>query len=395
MLYIGIREMLRSWKQSLLMVVQVGLIMFLTVAAVTVYREQSVKYSYLKDLLKKDGFVSGLNLADVNEAGGLDKLMRIKGIDEFHCVFNANFKMSGRGGAGSIEFYAYDELFSKYVPELSEGRWFTKKSGNGKTIEAVVSSNSYGLKYGDTVECYYGSRKVSLHICGVLSDKANIFVKTRSLSSYDSLFDFYSSYDASREDGGGILFTSINELEDAGITPYYYGNFFGVFSENTPERSRQRIMNEFRRNNVVIEFSELRERTEEDINRKISAILPVALGAFVMVILGIASLSAIDTLNSRRSYAVFFSCGMRWEKAMRIAMIKAAITCLLGAVVMFLLRFISVLTKLDKTFMFELGFWQIFACFCVALLMVAVSALVSGYLLKNNQPADVLRESRY
>ena len=395
MLYIGICEMLKKWKKTLLMAMQIGLIMFLTVAAVTLYREQFVKYSYLKDLLKKNGFVSGLSLTDVNDAGGIDKFMKIKGLDELHYVFNTDFKLEKTVDSDSLRVLAYDKLFSKYVPELSAGKWFTKKSGNGETIEAVVSANKYGIKYGDTIDFYYNDKKITAHICGVLADEASIFTETNRLSYAYSVFDFYSSYDAGREDGEGILFTSLEELEEAGIKPYYFGNFWGEFSEKISESRRKKIINEFGNGWAVIEFSDLRKRTEGIINRKMSEILPVVLGALILVVLSIASLSAIDTLNSRRSYAVFFSCGMRWEKAMRIAMIKAAITCLLGAVVMFLLRFISVLTKLDKTFMFELGFWQIFACFCVALLMVAVSALVSGYLLKNNQPADVLRESRY
>ncbi len=395
MLYIGICEILKNWKQTLLMALQIGLIMFLTVATVTIYREQSVKYSYLKDTLNKKGLVAGFFTTDVNEAGGIDKYMKIKQLSEVHYAFDVDFKMGDADNAGSVRVLAYDELLSKYKPELSEGKWFTKKSGSGKMIEAVVSANKYGIKYGDTIEFGYGERTINVHICGVLADEANIYSQTTGLSIDYSVFDFYSSYDAEREDGGGILFTSLEELEEAGIKPYYYGNFWGVFSENASENFIKKTVNEFGQSGVVIEFSDLRERTEGIINRKMSEILPVVLGALILVVLSIACLSAIDTLTSRKSYAVFFSCGMRWEKGMYIAMIKAAITCLLGAVVMFLLRFISVLAKLDKTFLFKLGLWQIFACVCVALLMVAVSALVSRYLLRNNQPVDILRESNY
>lgn len=387
-------ELLKNWKQTLLMALQIGLIMFLTVVAVTIYREQTVRYRYIKDYLHKDGMVLSVDGSEINNAGGAEEYFEGFGIDEYHHVTQFQLFLDIKWEK-YFYGYAYDEFLSRYEPKLSEGVWFTKAPKTEGVIEGVISKKTFDAKLGDTVELSYYGDTIKVHICGILDEETSIFGAIDGFSVYDSFFDLYRNFNSEREDTEVLILLSLEDLEEAlGYHPTPWGIVLATFKEDLSEAEKEKKLSDLKKSSILIDFATLRGRTESEINSKMAEIMPIFIGAFFLVVLSITSMSAVDTMTSLQSYAVFFACGMKWKKGMYINALKSIMTCFIGAVVMFLLYYISILTKLNETILFELGPWQILSCVLVCLFMVIVSCIMPRQILKNNQPAEVLRESR-
>lgn len=395
MLYIGFNEVIKHWKQTLLMALQIGMIMFLAVMAVTTYKAQTEKYDPLRAFMNREGVAFEASIVSVNEADGIDKYMDRLGVfDEFHCVRKDSLYLY-ENLEGKFEVRGYDELLSEYEPEMSEGVWFTDAKKEEGIINAVVTGNPYGIEVGDVIEFSNSSynKKIKVYICGMFKD-GEAFYEVGSYSSDCTVFDYYQTYDSAREDKNFYLFMSADDMVSQGMTATY-GRVLASYDENASESQKEYAGKKLAQDNdIVVPMSEVVERTEDIIDSKMVEIMPVFVGAFLLVTLSIACLSAIDTYSSVENYAILFICGMEWKKSLPIGAVKSTIICGFSVVVMLLIYGVTVITKISEKILFEPGLWQAIICILISIYMIGISCIMPIYILKKNQPVSVLRDSK-
>ena len=395
MLYIGVNEVLKHWKQTLLMALQIGMIMFLAVMSVSTYRVQTEKYRPLKEFMNREGLALEVDILSVGNAGGIENYLDGYGVfDEWHCVYQSSLYIYDNL-EGHFRVRGYDELLSQYEPEMSEGVWFTHASQEDGVINAVATGNPYGVKVGDTLELSNSSYDITVkvHICGMLKD-GEAFYEVGSYSSEASVFDYYRTYDSTRENEDFYLLMSADDMLEYGLK-FSDGRVLASFDENASEGKRENARKKIVQNGEIADpMSEVVERTEDIIDSKMIEIIPVFVGAFLLVTLSIACLSAIDTYSSIESYAILFTCGMEWKNSTYLGAIKSSVICVLGTVIMFLIYGVTKVTGFSDKIIFDGGIWQVAACIAVTVYMILVSCIMPRYILKKNQPVSILRDSK-
>lgn len=395
MLYISLCELMKNWKKTLLMAFQIGLIMFLSVMAVTTYMKQTERYNYLKDFMHQGGAAVIFETPMViNDAGGIDKYMkRNVAVDEYHYVYFNNFSLD-KEYKQKFKVYCYDELLSEYVPDIAEGVWYTEAEKKEGVLNVVITENPYGLKVGDTREMIIDGEWRKVYVCGKLADGAAFYTTDRY--RYDqTVLDYYYSYEPARENSSYYMFTSVKQVDELGISGVPFGRILVSFKEGISDDLKEAGLNQLASSgNIVVDFKDLTERTESEINSKMVEIIPVIAGAFVLICLCIISISAIDTFSSVKSYAILYTCGMEWKSGMAVGAMKSAMTCVLSVPVMLMIYYITKLTGLEEKILFEFGGVQIFTCVIICIFMILLSCIMPSSILKSNQPADVLRKSK-
>ena len=184
-------------------------------------------------------------------------------------------------------------------------------------------------------------------------------------------------------------------MKEIGLSYTTKGRILFGFDENASDiqisRDKKKLANHF---GMTEEFENIRVRSEDIIDTKLIEIIPVIMGAFLLITLSIVSLSAIDTLSSIESYAILYTCGMEWQNGVKIATIKSAVTCIISIFIMLLIRYASILIGFGDKYLFNFGVWQVLVCMLVCILMILVSSIMPSTILKKNQPVDILRDSK-
>ncbi len=395
MLYIGICEILKNWKKTLLMSFQIGLILFLSVMAVTTYRAQTDKYDYLREFLKREGISISVGTSVINDYGGIDAYMKyLNVVDEYHYVLNANW-YADEEHTKPFKLKGYDNLLSQYEPVLLEGEWYTKAKKQNNILNVVIGSDSYGYRVGDIITLFdYKKKEYKAYVCGIIADEASYY-QTEYNVEEPSIYDFYELYIPEATDVP-LMFAMQEDIQAMGEKGYVYGRVLLTFKEEFSKEKIEREVSgiEKEQGKAAEPFEEIVARTEEIINSKMVEIMPVIIGTFILVTLSIISLSAIDTLATMESYSILFVCGMEWKDGMKIATIKSTITCIISIFIMLLIRYVLVLVGLGNKFLFEFGLWQMLVCVLVCVFMILVSSIMPSTILKKNQPVDILRDSK-
>ena len=70
--------------------------------------------------------------------------------------------------------------------------------------------------------------------------------------------------------------------------------------------------------NSGISFSDIKKRVEMSINNILKKYIPIAVCAFIVILIGIISCTAINTLRQTKNYGTLFICGMRWSDCIKI-----------------------------------------------------------------------------
>lgn len=392
MFYLGFTEVYNHWKRSLLMALQVALLMLLTVSLVTTYWTQSEKYRPFQEFLSGKGIIV-VPYSGYGNAGGIDKYLegfqKLKGYQ-----YVAKSYVTITEGTGRLEVYGYDELTSSYIPPMAEGEWYTEAK-QGDYINVVVSYNPYGLKAGDDVSFTYVDREFTFHICGVMADGASAYQANENIKepSFFDFFHMYGSEDISYPEYA--LFMSMEDMASIEMD-FVQGRSMIAFEDDITydELEANKEYAEKIGVTFMYSFDDIREATEPIIKNKVYEILPTALSAFVLITFGVACLVSVDTLVNLKSYAVYYTCGMRWRQCLGVSAVQSLITGVLGFLLMVLLGNTVLIGYEDNLFLFELGGVQLLACGFILLYIVVLSAVIPYFILRRNQPVDVLRDAK-
>ncbi len=84
MLSLGWTQFSARWKQNFLMVLQIAAVMVIGVFFVTTYKKQTAQYDPFKEIMSREGIVCTINIAKVNDYGGIQGyISSLKGIEEY------------------------------------------------------------------------------------------------------------------------------------------------------------------------------------------------------------------------------------------------------------------------------------------------------------------------
>lgn len=385
---ISLSEICKRWKSTLLLAVLMGIIMFLLVLVISTFERQVEKYKPFEELLEQDGEMISVWLTKHEVAETLEEYMdKMKGIKEYH----AASILGGHDGDYEYMLYGYDQLLGGYVPDMAEGVWYSEAEKTEADVEIVISPNKLGIGLGDYIELRY-LEGTSFHVCGVLEDNFSYFNPHR-WQMYSSVYDWFLDYEASKENVM-LCFADVEELEKAGIAWLDFLTLVAYESDITDEEIayNQEL---FARNSTIngAYFKDIRERTLREIEGKMLELVPIVVGIAVLVVIGIISLVSLDTIAGLKDYAIFYCCGIKWNRILLINAIKSLLSCVLGFMLMMAARAYLVSSGKAKDLLIEIGGSQMLGIVAVGVLMVITAIIVPIVLVRRNTPVSVLKES--
>ena len=390
---LAVKETLVGTKRLLLSALLLSVVFFITIVYFSAYDRQYSKYNPFRGLLEGQGHTAFVDMAFVNDLGGMDGLVKkLKKVKSYECVYA--LQLTGQTVSGqSIKIFGIDERIASYVPVMSEGRWITGKPGDGGNPKAAICANSMGIGSGDRLEITYADKNVSLDICGVMAADASCFVPY-GINMNLNIFDYYYTYDPEREDRQLFMYMSLQDMKELNLG-YYNGFFMVRYDDDISEA-------EFEENGsllkncgspILLENKDIRERTEEKIDLNLSTITPLAAAGAVLLSFGLCCLIGIDVRSRMKQYAVYYACGMRWGQCVGLNIIQSGLSALLAVLITVCAGNMIKIAGADKLINFEMGSTQLKAGLVVFLIEMVLSAAVPLVLIKSKQPRDIIRKA--
>ena len=353
------------------------------------YRLQSERYLPFKELLSGKGIVCNLAAPDVNEYGTAeDMIKKMRKVEDLEYTMT-DIIVSDSGN--ELELKGLGKRTASYEPALREGVWFTKAEKNGM-INAVLSGTRSGHRVGDIIEIGNADEEtVRIYICGMLDDEAPVFGNFY-FHADASLFDIYTVYNSTEESAGNTLFMSRDEMTSNKLGSYM-GTYIIKYEDDISDadwRYNKSVMNV---KGIYYKSEDMREKTLYEIKKKVGTILPVCIGAAILVGFGSACLIALDTKSRLGRYAIYFCSGMRWSQCIVINVIETLMCSAISLLLVVLTGNIFKLTMGKNMILFSIGKEELVMFAILSAYMLVLSVVVPAVIIHGRPPKDVLREA--
>ncbi len=386
MIYYCWNEACRHWKYVLISALQIAIILFLVVVLITTVKVPLQKYLPLREALEGQGtkvFYSEAGLLD--EAHLQEVFASIAKGERFIAVQTGFVSV----GEKEVKFFAYDEQISKYKPELYQGKWYTDGNAPKGTIPAVVSSNSLGLKVGDTIEVTNAGKTYRVYISGMLYSDSLVYAPERC-NIDDSAMDLYSPIE------GVALYLSQKDVKEASWEYFYAPMVIFCYEDGISRDERSANVAKLSKEGFEggRSLPEVSTITKGELWQKMSSTLPLLLAAILLISFSIAGQVTVQTLKNLSSYGIMYTCGMDWNRCMIINVVQAVLSSAFGFFMMLAVQRIISLSEYGSELLFELGVWQEVGCMIVVVYIAVISAVFPYGVLRRNPPSEVLRTAR-
>jgi ABC-type antimicrobial peptide transport system permease subunit len=352
------------------------------------YNSRDILYEPYEDLINKQGFL--LFEKDYQTQDEINKdywhthyefaenvLPKLKGDIEIY------FQQEYHGDGSNVNPFKIvivpDEVYDKFKLPLT----------NGNYDSAVIVPNKYGLTVGDKIG--------GIEISGILTDPTYI----PGLTSFDVDIDvriFYHNTALSFSDDTIYVITSKSEFEKTGIEdsklsrePAIFAYYTTPVSEEIYKENKKIILE----NNIrCVELSEFKEQTDNYMNENLFKYIPLIILVFVVSMIGLVGTTAINVLSQLKNYAVFFLCGARWKKCVKICIYNVGIKLFAATLISVLLFTVAYLTGMFETYGLVLNMVNVIITLGTVVIAVFLSIIIPYLIILKKSPVDILRNTK-
>ena len=389
MLHLGINECLGNIKRTVIMVLMMTFLGLLGMLLLGTYRLQSERYRPFKELLSGKGSLCHLGAPEVNDFGNVENMVsQMIKVEDYEYTIDDRV-LSDNGN--DLVLNGLGKRIASYEPALREGVWFTKADKTGM-INAVISGPRAGHRVGDIIEIKNENEEVvKIYICGMLDEEAPVF-GTRTFYMNYNIFDLYTVYNGADESAGNSLFMDRDEMLQNKIGSYD-GIYIFKYADDITESERRNNISIMKVKGMVYQTEDIRERSLYEIRKRVGTILPVCIGAAILVGFGSACLIALDTKSRLGRYAIYFCSGMRWSQCIVINVIETLMCSAISLLLVVLTGNIFKLTMGKNMILFSIGKEELFMFGILSVYMLILSVIVPAVIIHGRPPKDVLREA--
>lgn len=285
-----------------------------------------------------------------------------------------------------------DDIIDGMKLSVYSGKWETRSD---KDIVCISAPNKYGIGVGDIIKTPFIG---GITVRAVLTDPC--FLPTfEAWSSNDGIEgNFYKKYSIKYYDGTVNIDTlelimSESEFNKTGLTPHSTDNKLILYDENPTAKNvaynEQVIKDNYQ---CGVAFSDLKYRAELSIKNLMSKYLPIAICAFVVILLGFISCTAVNTLRQMKNYGTLFTCGMNWSDCIKICAAYTAVILICSSSLA--IAIYSVIDNFNMSATFGLSFEKnnIWISAIVVAVIFLLNLIIPVFIIKRKTPVDILRE---
>lgn len=284
-----------------------------------------------------------------------------------------------------------DEIISNMKLSVQSGKWQTNSE---KDIVCISAPNTYGISAGDTIKT---ARIRGIKVTAVLTDPCYIpdYTNWNSNGGIENFYSKYSTvyYDNSVDNNELILIMSQSEFAETGLEKNSSNFKFILYDENptieNTAHNEQIIKDNY---SVGVPLSSIKYRAELDIKNLLGKYMPIAVCAFIVILIGFISCTAVNTLKQMRNYGVLFICGMNWSDCTKICFAYTAVILLcsvcLSAVAFSICSIFNVSASLGLSF--EIN--NIYISIALIMVIFLLNMIIPMFIIRHKMPVEIIRE---
>lgn len=277
---------------------------------------------------------------------------------------------------------------------MKSGLWYDSCEKEDGCINAVVLGDSryetgevYEMTFFDSSSST--EKTFNFKITGIIDENTGVVMGNSGANILNTkvMFEIFDK----TEYGGDALLLFDYQGSDIEEQLFCAPSLF-AFSENGVSMSEKDI-DAFKKFGSTFTMRNIYDNTKEELKVDIHGVLPIAISVTFIGIIGIICLVILNTLKSRKTFAVYFVCGMRWKSCIKI--IIGHILCVfLGAV--FLSAAFGGIMYASGTFAetyLLIKFNNLFVTAALFAIVFAVSVATAKFMISDDQPVASLKNN--
>lgn len=377
-------------KLNLLMIIEIVIVLIGTNIIVGGYNNRNMLFKPYQNILNKTGWYM---LYDKNVLTDEPIVEGMKG--NLKEIRMGNYFDSISFDEGSIPIrikIVPDEIINNMKLSVYSGKWETRSDNE---IVCISAPNKYGIGVGDVIKTPFLN---GITVKAVLTDPCFLpsFIGWSSNNGIeDNFYQKYSIkyYDETVNIDTLELIMSESEFNKTGLTPSSTDNKLILYDEDPTEENidynKQVIKDNYQ---CGVTFSDLKYRAELSIKNLMSKYLPIAICAFVVILLGFISCTAVNTLRQMKNYGTLFTCGMNWSDCIKICAAYTAVILICSSSLA--VAVYSIIDNFNMSATFGLSFERnnIWISAIVVAMIFLLNLIIPVFIIKSKTPVDIMRE---
>lgn len=372
-------------RMTLLMILEIIVVLLGVNIIVGAYNNRNMLIEPYKDILEKTGWYMVNDKNVVNDEPLLDDmqgdLQQIRIVNYLDYMGDIPIRIK----------VVPDEIIDNMKLSVQSGKW---KTSSEKDTVCISAPNKYGISAGDVIQT---AQINGIRVTTVLTDPCYIPEFT-NWSSNGGIENFYSKYsiiyyDKEVEDNELLLIMSESEFAETGSETTSNNFKFILYDENPTLENvahNEQIIKE--NYSCGVALSDIKYRAELSVKNLLNKYLPLAICAFIVILIGFISCTAVNTLKQMRNYGILFICGMKWSDCAKICSAYTTIIILcsvfLSVAVFSVCSMFNISANLGLSF--ELN--NIFISTIVVLTIFLLNMIVPAFIINHKTPVEVIRE---
>lgn len=370
---------------TLLMILEIIIVLLGVNIIVGAYNNRNMLIEPYKDILEKTGWYMVNDKNVVNDEPLLDDmqgdLQQIRIVNYLDYMGDIPIRIK----------VVPDEIIDNMKLSVQSGKW---KTSSGKDTVCISAPNKYGISAGDVIQTANISK---IKVSAVLTDPCYIpeFTNWSSMGGIENFYSKYSIiyYDKEVEDNELLLIMSESEFAETGLEEVSTNFKFILYDDNPTAENiahNEQIIKE--NYNCGVALSDIKYRAELSVKNLLNKYLPLAICAFIVILIGFISCTAVNTLKQMRNYGTLFICGMNWSDCTKICSAYTAIIMLcsvcLSVAVFSVCNVFNISANLGLSF--ELN--NIFVSVIVVMIVFLLNMIVPAFIINRKTPVEIIRE---
>lgn len=288
-----------------------------------------------------------------------------------------------------------NEIISNMELPTKSGKWKTDSDHDGQLF-CIAAPNIYGIKDGDVIKT---SLAGEITVSALLTDPCYIpeYTSWNATGGIDNFYTDYSIlyYNSEITNDELILIMSENEFGKTGLNINGYDFRLIIYDSNpTAENTAHNEMIIKENYQCGISLNEIKNRAELSINNLMKKYLPIAICAFIVIVLGFISCTAVNTMKQMKNYGTLFTCGMNWNNCIKIC--SAYTFIILVCSLSISISIFSVINNFNISAVLGLTYEtnNLFITLSVISLIFLLNLMIPVLIIKRKTPVDILREGK-
>lgn len=403
---LGIREYLRNIWFNIASVIILTVLVISTVILISVLEKETRIYRFMKPYMGEKGVLTGL--PDDVCGSAIDRLEGVKEIltsTEIRVVDSENHRY--------FDTYVYDSREEEYLELImKEGVWISEVEDEEACLVVVISENPYGIKAGDRLQLkielnnFVDTKEIDIFVCGVIADGQQVHNGRFPWFGGMSFQDIFSmvSYE---QQGDVIMITSKSQLSKLPKDIYICNHYDVIkFSDTLSEEAFKNNINILDNCYMAVsgasfydgladsayKLKEISKKTKILNRAVLYNYIPLIIMNILLVSICIVGIVALKVVWSKGYYAKLYICGMKWRYGVLMSQFEIGWNCVFSALlslagIMFLQK-----EKFNRLVFVEIGNVQILCWIGIYIVIMSVSGLVTGKIIKHSTAVEVLKE---